>query len=202
MKVTLKHITPKKLVVDGIRICWKSDENSDTMNDNLGENDESLIRKIIKFGHTSTLEHSLITFEVDGISRALLQELSRHRVGISPSVESTRYTLRKIINGENNISDCLVKSGSDLIDQLNKKHMEELAKIIKENNLSNDVAKYGLVEAYKVREQISFNIRSLRHFLMLRTSKKALPEIRELAFEMFKQIPEDYHIFFEDITDA
>ncbi len=199
MKVTLKHITPKKLIVDGIRICWKSDDNCDTIDDELGEKDSDLIKRIIKFGHTSTLEHSLITFEIEGISRALLQELSRHRVSVSPSVESSRYTLKKIINGEQIIASCLVKTGVDVIDQLNIKHMEKLAVLIKQYDIPNDIAKYGLVEAYKVREQISFNIRSFRHFLSLRTSKKALAEIRQLAQEMFKQIPKDYHIFFEDL---
>lgn len=202
MKVRLKHITPKKLIVDGIRICWKSEENCDTMGDNLGDNDSNLVRKIIKFGHTSTLEHSLITFEIEGISRALLQELSRHRVGVSPSVESTRYTMKKILNGEENIGSCLVKTGIDVIDELNIKHMQELVNLINKYNIPNDIAKYGLVEAYKVREQISFNIRSFRHFLSLRDSKKALAEIRQLAQEMFKQIPEDYHIFFEDVINA
>ena len=43
-------------------------------------------------GHESVIEHINLTFRVEGISRALLQELARHR-HISLSVRSTRYTL-------------------------------------------------------------------------------------------------------------
>ena len=202
MEVELLHCSPKWIIVEGIRTCWKSFEKSDSdcVNDVLGPNDISLVKKIISFGHTSTLEHSLFTFKVDGISRALLQELSRHRVGVSPSVESTRYTLKKIINNEEDIANVLVSSGNEDIDALNEKHLRELTELIKEKGLTNDVAKYGLVESYKVSETISFNLRSLRHFYQLRTSKKALKEIQELAHKLVEALPEDYNIFFEDLV--
>lgn len=50
--------------------------------------------KAIKSGHESILEHITLTYEVNNLSRACLQELARHR-HISLSVESTRHTLRK-----------------------------------------------------------------------------------------------------------
>jgi len=202
MNVSLKFISPKKLVVNGIRICWKSEGLSDSVGDVLGVKDSELIRRIIKFGHVSTFEHSLITFDIDEISRAVLQELSRHRIGVSPSVQSSRYTLSKIINGECEVSDLLVKTGNELIDNLNIEHMEKLKKILQENSIPNDIAKYGIVESYKVKEQISFNFRSFREFLKLRISHKALWEIRDLANAMYEQIPKSYHIFFEDIVEV
>ena len=55
-----------------------------------------VLRRIIKAGHDSILEHINLTYSIKGISRALLQELSRHR-HISLSVESTRHTLKKYI---------------------------------------------------------------------------------------------------------
>jgi thymidylate synthase (FAD) len=207
MNVDLVFISPKWLVMKGIRKCWKSDGLSDTdiSTDTLGPQDKKLIKNIIKFGHTSTLEHSLVTFNVDGISRAVLQELSRHRVGVSPSVESTRYTMNKIINGNEEIDNVLVPCGDMFIDELNRSHMTQLKEYLndyqKEHNkkLPNDIAKYGLVESYKVSEQISFNFRSLGHFFDLRRSNRALWEIRELADNMLAEIPEDYLLFFEDV---
>ena len=53
-----------------------------------------VLGRIIKAGHESVLEHITLTYSIKGISRALLQEVSRHR-HISLSVESTRHTLRK-----------------------------------------------------------------------------------------------------------
>lgn len=58
------------------------------------KDDEGYLRRIIAMGHESVLEHINLTYRITGISRALLQELARHR-HISLSVESTRSTLGK-----------------------------------------------------------------------------------------------------------
>ena len=58
-----------------------------------------VLMRIINAGHESVLEHINLTYSIKGISRALLQELARHR-HISLSVESTRHTLKKILDGE------------------------------------------------------------------------------------------------------
>ena len=66
---------------------------SDTQN----VNDSTLLKQLsfVHFHH-SVLEHSIITFFIKGISRAVLQELVRHRIA-SYSVKSTRYTLDQIM---------------------------------------------------------------------------------------------------------
>ncbi len=56
-----------------------------------GKEVDRLIRHIVGSGHTSTLEHLTYTFAVEGVSRALLAQLTRHRVGFSFSVQSQRY---------------------------------------------------------------------------------------------------------------
>lgn len=56
-----------------------------------GTDADRLIRMIQSSGHTSTLEHLSYTFAVEGVSRALLAQLTRHRVGFSFSVQSQRY---------------------------------------------------------------------------------------------------------------
>lgn len=56
-----------------------------------GTDADRLIRMIHSSGHVSTLEHLSYTFAVEGVSRALLAQLTRHRVGFSFSVQSQRY---------------------------------------------------------------------------------------------------------------
>lgn len=56
-----------------------------------GTEADRLFRMIVRSGHTSTLEHLSFTFAVEGVSRALLAQLTRHRVGFSYSVQSQRY---------------------------------------------------------------------------------------------------------------
>ena len=53
-----------------------------------------VLKRVIKRKHESILEHINLTFSIQGLSRACLQELARHR-HVSLSVESTRHTLRK-----------------------------------------------------------------------------------------------------------
>lgn len=56
-----------------------------------GTNADRLFRQIFKSRHLSTLEHLSFTFAIEGVSRALLAQLTRHRVGFSYSVQSQRY---------------------------------------------------------------------------------------------------------------
>ncbi|MER1998821.1 MAG: FAD-dependent thymidylate synthase [Lysinibacillus sp.] len=55
-----------------------------------GKEGKRLFNHIVKSGHTSTLEHIHFTFAVEGVSRALLAQLTRHRQ-LSFSVQSQRY---------------------------------------------------------------------------------------------------------------
>ncbi|GAK03284.1 thymidylate synthase ThyX [Geomicrobium sp. JCM 19037] len=56
-----------------------------------GTDADRLIRHIMRSKHLSTVEHLTFTFTVEGVSRALLAQLTRHRVGFSFSVQSQRY---------------------------------------------------------------------------------------------------------------
>lgn len=56
-----------------------------------GSEADRLIRMIVSSGHTSTLEGIEFNFAVEGISRALLAQITRHRVGWSFSIQSQRY---------------------------------------------------------------------------------------------------------------
>jgi thymidylate synthase (FAD) len=56
-----------------------------------GTEADRLIRQIVASKHTSTLEHITYTFAIEGVSRALLAQLTRHRIGFSFSVQSQRY---------------------------------------------------------------------------------------------------------------
>lgn len=56
-----------------------------------GKESDRLFRTIIRSKHTSTMEHIAFNFSVEGVSRVLLAQLTRHRVGMSYSVQSQRY---------------------------------------------------------------------------------------------------------------
>ena len=200
MKVTLLHYTPLEVAAHAIRTCWQSFDKSD----HGGEKDRELIERVgNKYKHASTLEHLVYTFYIQGISRALLQELARHRMA-SLSVKSTRYTLKELKNAEpfkeddfEGASKYIVLTGNELVDKMSIKALNNLQKVLKEG-ISNDIAKYCLPECYKTELTWTINARSLQNFLYLRSSKSALWEIRKLALEIFNSLPNDHKYLFED----
>lgn len=195
MQVTLNYFTPLIVAIKAIRKCY------DSCSDNLGEKDMKLLEAIIKNDHTSTIEHINYTFEIDGISRACLQELARHRMA-SLSVESTRYTLRNLIQEYKKddflYSDYLVLTGDKQMDQWSIDSLNRVISLL-EKGYKNDQAKYLLPESYKTNLIWTINARSLRNFLKLRSSSKALWEIKELANNIFNAIPDSHKILFKDI---
>lgn len=196
MKVELLHFTPLMIAVKAIRTCYDSCDKSDE----LGEKDIKLLQSIIKNKHLSTIEHISYNYKISGISRALLQQLSRHRVA-SYSVKSTRYTLRELKNvNQDDLKEYLVKI-SDSIDEYNKFRLATIQALINEQNLSNDELKYMLPEAFKTELMLTINARSLRNLLELRLSSKALKEFRELAKGLYSQLPEPHKILFDDIVE-
>jgi thymidylate synthase (FAD) len=203
MKVELLHNTPLNICSQAIRTCWDSHDKSD----NGGQKDKELIDRVgNKFKHSSTLEHLNYNFYISGISRALLQELARHRIA-SLSVKSTRYTLKELKdedefteNDFNRANKYLVFTDIDEVNIASIKALENLRVILK-NGIPNDKAKYCLPENYKTELTWTINARSLQNFLGLRSSKDALWEIRDLANEVFNQIPTDHKYLFEECVN-
>lgn len=213
MKVTLLHNTPLYINAVGARTCWDSHGKSDTglFADICGENDKALIDRVgNKFKHQSILEHVSYNFYVEGISRACLQELARHRIA-SLSVKSTRYTLKELKeetsftnydcpysyqDAENRAGKYLVYTGHAGVDLASVETLENLRKLLV-SGTSNDIAKYCLPESYKTELTWTINMRSLQNFLSLRSDKSALWEIKNLANAIYEALPEDHKYLYD-----
>jgi thymidylate synthase (FAD) len=166
-----------------------NEEDFNLATDNIDEKDINLIKKLIKLGHTSPFEHILYNFEIFDLSRAALQELARHRMA-SYTVRSTRFVLKKLIKNQR-LEDALVKINPE-IDEANIQTLKKTVEFL--DKYPNDIAKYSIPEALKTHLIMSINARSLMNFLNLRSSKKALKEMRILSRKIFNAIPQS-HIF-------
>lgn len=205
MQVTLLNFTPLNVCSHAIRTCWQSFERGD----NGGEKDIELIDRVgNKLKHASTLEHLHYNFYIQGISRALLQELARHRIA-SLSVKSTRYTLKELkkepkflIDDFKNASKYIVLTGNEAVDNASIKALENLREILATSAPSLDILKYCLPEAYKTELTWSLNARSLQNFLSLRSSKSALWEIRDLAHKIYNALPKEHKFIFKNCIEA
>jgi len=91
MKVSLLHSTPLEILIQAIRMCYRSEGNSD----NLGEKDKALIKRVIASGHESVLEHITYSFKIEGISRVCSHQLIRHRIA---SYSQRKSALCKSLN--------------------------------------------------------------------------------------------------------
>lgn len=200
MEITLMHHTPLEICAHAIRTCWQSFDKSDEG----GERDKALIDRVgNKYKHASTLEHLVYTFYIKGISRALLQELARHRVA-SLSVKSTRYTLKELKNSEpfrkddfNGAEKFIVLTGNSFVDTASIQALNNLRDILK-RGISNDIAKFCLPESYKTELTWTINARSLQNFLELRSNKSALWEIQTLANRVFNSLPNQHQYLFKE----
>ena len=221
MKVELIHNTPLWVASKAIRKCWASEDKSDSgwieeidvdsrsiiSSFVCGEKDKALIERVgNKNKHKSTLEHLVYTFDIDGISRACLQEVARHRMA-SYSVKSTRYTLKELRDEEYFSNDSGVEPNffnycidvSPDINQANANALDNILYYLESGKeLTNDKLKYLLPEAYKTSLVMTINARSLQNFLELRSSKEALWEIRDLANAMYQELPDEHKYLFKD----
>ncbi|MEJ1487196.1 MAG: FAD-dependent thymidylate synthase [Candidatus Sedimenticola sp. (ex Thyasira tokunagai)] len=198
--VTLMHNTPLPICSHAVRTCWQSFGRSD----DGGPKDRVLIDKVgNKFKHSSTLEHLVYTFYIQGISRALLQELARHRIA-SLSVKSTRYTLKELKDAKpmdpyNNedVGEYCVLTGNSEVDLAVGIALQNLQRLIR-TGVPNDIAKFAVPDAYKTELTWTINARSLQNFLSLRTAPSAMWEIRLLAYDIFDALPEDHKYLYAE----
>ena len=96
MKVKLISTTQNLLDIlyTGARTCYNAGSPIDMFEEvgNIPPDKKlKLINGCIKSNHQSILEHSQFTFAIEGVSRSLMAQITRHRVGVSFSIQSQRY---------------------------------------------------------------------------------------------------------------
>jgi len=204
MNVELLHYTPITNCDRAISKCWNKPYDPDNVNY------DKIDRIANKFKHESTIEHIVYQFDIDGVSRALLQEQARHRMA-SYSVKSSRYTLGELKNehGLSAIFDYdmdgawgiaskyLIPTGNIDVDNASISALQRLQALLQQN-VANDLVKYCMPESYKTSYVMTINARSLKNFLSLRSSKSALWEIRDLANAIYQTIPTEHKFLFSD----
>ena len=154
---------------------------------------ESALKFAIESGHTSVLEHSIFTFEIEGISRVTLAQLTRHRLA-SFSVQSQRYVnqgdVQVIIPKE------VAKSEfGDEVDLL-VKSCQRLYEMLISSGVKEEDARYILPQGISTKLILSMNARELMHFFSLRTCNRAQWEIRQLADAMLYLCKENCPVIF------
>lgn len=148
-----------------------------------------MLKRILRAGHLSILEHALITFKIENISRVCSHQFVRHRVGCSYTQQSQRHVdvgsfiLPKTLMGDPRFTESLglIAESYNMVNasmSVEKIHKEDRRYIAPQMTATSIVASYTL--------------RALWHFLDLRYCTRAQQEIRELARVMFVQASEAF----------
>lgn len=164
---------PEDVIVRAGRVCYRSANKGDP---------GKFIQARIAEGHDSILEHSSVTYEVRGISRACSHQLVRHRIA-SYSQESQRYV--DMTDPEFVVPPAIAENGEAMATWI--VHMRRVATVyeyFRGIGIHKEDARFVLPNATATTIVVTMNFRALRHFFETRISAAAQWEIRHLALEM------------------
>ena len=214
MKVTLLTYTPnpEKTIACAARLCYSA-STIDTVYEGLTEEKASdFVEMLAGLGHESPIEHVSFTFGIEGVSRSLLAQITRHRLA-SFSVQSQRYVkendfafvtppeIEAVPQAKEEFlkaMDASLKSYNKLADILSQKHYkafleegktEKQAKSMAEKKAIED-ARFVLPNACDTKMILTMNARSLMNFFKHRCCNRAQWEIRAVADEMLRLVYE------------
>lgn len=193
-KPTVKLIShtanPQQTVAAAIHQCYSPVSGAELSESMPEEKQTRLIDIVSKGGHTSTLEHAVFTFSIEGVSRALTHQLVRHRIA-SYSHQSQRYV--KFKGGEfEYITPPMIANNKEM----KKKYdaaVEEIGKLyaeLTEMGVKAEDARYLLPNAAETKIVMTMNARSLLNFFEHRLCVRAQWEIRDLAQKMLDCVME------------
>lgn len=178
------------------RVCYKSEDRiTDT-------SAHKFVSNIIKRGHEAVLEHYSITVKFI-CDRGVSHEIVRHRLA-SYCQESQRYNSyikEKFGHEITVIEPCYLKEGTkeyelwkNLCENAEQSYFGML-----ECGCTPEEARAVLPNSLKTELVMTANMREWRHFLKLRCSKAAHPQMREVACDLLRQFKEKIPVLFDDI---
>jgi thymidylate synthase (FAD) len=182
----LRHTPdPEKTCALAGRLCYSS-RSIDQLSEKLTPRDiKKLLLQIISSEHLSVLEHASFTFGIEGVSRALLAQLTRHRIA-SFSVQSQRYVQLK--DRLDHVLPPAISRQKDLEREFANaiEYTKNLYDRFLAAGIAAEDARYILPQAAATKIVLTMNARELRHFFALRCCNRAQWEIRDMACRMLR----------------
>lgn len=162
---------PMRIIEQAASVCY--DSKPDFWDFKIAHN-------CAKTGHLSVYEHIYFTFHIEGISRACLAQLTRHR-HFSPSVRSQRYCDERraepiLPTSTNEDQDGVIANAYDYA-------WDAYDRLIKDGVAKED-ARMVLPNGAPTELYVSMNARALIEASHLRMCRRAQSEIRSLFMAM------------------
>ncbi len=203
---------PELYIAAAARLCYSNSDISTLLDNLTPEKTEAFLQKLTDMGHESPIEHVTFTFGIEGVSRSLLAQITRHRIA-SFSVQSQRYVTETTMNYVTPPEIAAIPEAAEryqkamadaetayheLTDILKAKHksamiesgMSEKAADSAAEKKAIEDARFVLPNACETKMIVTMNARSLYNFFHLRCCNRAQWEIRAVATEMLRLVKE------------
>ena len=173
---------PEQLVAASAKLCYSAASIADLAAIEADKAAEFVDK--LPEAHQSPFEHVSFTFGIEGVSRAMLAQITRHRIA-SFSVQSQRYVN---MDEFGYVIPPSIAANQDALDEY--EHFMDRAGLVYTYLRSCDIpaedARFVLPNACETRMIVTMNARELLHFFSLRCCKRAQWEIRAVADEMLR----------------
>jgi len=195
--VSLLWITPDpELQIEAAgRTCYKSE-------DKITQGSARLFtEKMRKSGHHAMIEHAVASFRII-TDRGITHEIVRHRLA-SYAQESTRYCnygLDKFGNQCSFVEPPELTSSQRSAWEAACLYAEERYFELLKQGCTTQIARSVLPNCLKTEIVMMANFREWRHFISIRGTKAAHPQIRPIAYSIWKILMEYAPSVFEDLS--
>lgn len=212
MKVTLLAHTPdpERTVACAAKLCYAAADIDTVMDGLTDEKTASFVEMLADMGHESPIEHASFTFGIEGVSRSLLAQITRHRIA-SFSVQSQRYVREDqfdYVTPPEIAADSEAAALYREAMEADQKYYDALAAILKKKHIETftaegmdeksatraaekkaiEDARFVLPNACDTKMIVTMNARSLMNFFHHRCCNRAQWEIHELADLMLAEV--------------
>lgn len=207
-KVTLITHTPEpeRTIATAAKLCYSPATIDEVMEKQTPEKAAEFVEMLGELGHQSPIEHAVFTFGIEGVSRTLLAQITRHRIA-SFSVQSQRYVR------ENDFQyvvppqiDAVPEARAEFMAAMEESlaHYQKITELLKAPRTEELIAggmepkaaarqaektaiedaRFVLPNACDTKMIVTMNARSLYNFFRLRCCSRAQWEIRDVAEQM------------------
>lgn len=184
--------------IDVLKFCEEAARISHRSEDDITENSWQVFmeRVVMRRGDFSVIEHRVITVEAV-VDRGITHEIVRHRIG-AYTQESTRF-----VNYEKKMPPTFIYPfTTDEVRPEWYNAIEEIEKSYKtllSYGVAPQIARSVFPNALSSKIWITYNLRNWRHFFLMRTSKEAHPQMRQVMIPLLKEFQEKIPIIYDDI---
>lgn len=203
---------PEHTVASAAKLCYSSSSISNLTDNLTDEKAASFVEMLSEIGHESPIEHASFTFGIEGVSRALLAQITRHRMA-SFSVKSQRYVREGSFEYITPPEIAAVPEALEIYEEImaeDQKRYDRLAEILKEKHIKTfltegkdektaarmaekkaiEDARFVLPNSCETQMIMTMNARSLHNFFKHRCCARAQWEIQDIANQMLALVCE------------